>query len=83
MGRLAMQLSCRAADNVGKFGPYDRQGREIKYETPVIAHTSSMREDVCIGTFDTSHGKDCIDHGSDISEGGGIWIPVYSKGIVH
>ncbi len=69
-----MHLSCRAVDNVGKFGPYDRQGREIKYETPVIAYTSSVREDVCIGTFNTSRGKDCIDWGSAIPEGGGDMI---------
>jgi hypothetical protein len=58
-------------DNVGKFGSYNRQGHEIKNEMPVIANTSSMRENVCIGTFNTSHGKDCIDRGSAIPEGGG------------
>jgi hypothetical protein len=70
MGRLAMQLSCGAAAYVRKFGSYDRPGCELKYETPVIAHTSSVREDVCIGTFDTSRGKYCINHGSTIPEGG-------------
>ncbi len=30
-----------------------------------------MSEDVCIGTFNTSRGKDCIDRGSTIPEGGG------------
>jgi hypothetical protein len=70
-GRLAMQLSCGATDNVGKFGFYDRQGHEIKNETPVIDNTFSVREDVCIGTFNTSHGKDCINWDSAIPEGGG------------
>ncbi len=59
-----MQLSSGAAENVERLGSYDRQGREIKYETPVTPHTSSVREDICIGTFNTSHGKfgkDCID----------------------
>ncbi len=66
-----MQLSCGAAGNVGKFSSNDRRGHEIKYETPVIAHTSSAREDVCISTFDTSHGKDYIDQGSAVPEDGG------------
>ncbi len=56
---------------LGNLVFYDRQGREIKNETPVIFHTSSAREDVCIGTFNTSCGKDCIDQGSAISEDGG------------
>ncbi len=30
-----------------------------------------MREDVCIGTFKTSHGKDCINQVSAIPEGEG------------
>ncbi len=58
-------------DNVGKFGSYDSQGCEIKNETPVIAHTSSVREDVWTGTFNTSCGKDCINQGRAIPEGGG------------
>jgi hypothetical protein len=66
-----MQLSCGAMDDVGKFGSYDRQGYEIKNETPAIANTSSVMEDVCIGTFNTSRGKDCIDWGSAIPDGGG------------
>ncbi len=70
MGRLANQLSCGAMDNAGKFGLYDRRGLKIKNGTPVIAQTSSVREDVCIGTFNTSHGKKCIDRGSAIPEGG-------------
>jgi hypothetical protein len=70
MGRLAMQLSCGATDDVGKFGSYDRRGRKIKNETPVISQAPSVREDVCICTFNTSHGKDCLDWGSAILEGG-------------
>ena len=71
MGRLAMQLSCKATNNFGKFGSYNRRGCEVKNETPVIANTFSMRVDVCIGKFNISCGKDCIDQGSAISEGGG------------
>jgi hypothetical protein len=51
-------------------GSYDRQGGEIKNETHLIAHTSSVREDVCIGKFNTSHSKDWFDWGSAIPEGG-------------
>ena len=81
---LAMQLSCGATDNVGKFGSYDRQGGEIKNETPVIANTSSVREDACIGTFNTSRGKDYINQGSAIPEGGGdMNARQYIEDMVH
>ncbi len=54
-----------------------QQGCEIKNLNTYDCHTSSVREDVCIGTFNTSHCKDCIDWGSAIPESGGIWIPVH------